>query len=154
MIWQLRFSSSNSIAVLKDTIKEDEENKIKQNWEFEEPGRSKLSNVSRIKYLLDLKKEKGEGLETNEEKLLVEKRERRINRNNMVSKLLDKNFSTTKQEIKPIKPVSINFITHKKYLYIFVRTLLLKSKLIMLLFKIIMIFFLKRCQILILIKNQ
>ena len=75
MVWQFRALNSNSLAILKDTIKQDNENKLKQQWEIDQPGRTKLSSTSRVKFMVEQKKENGEVLTLEDHRILNEQRE-------------------------------------------------------------------------------
>jgi hypothetical protein len=75
--WIIRVFSNETIGFVKDTSKEDMERALKESWEIAEPGRAEKAKKSRAKYLLQLKKEKGEELTYEEEQLLNEERERK-----------------------------------------------------------------------------
>ena len=49
--WVLRIISSDSVAVMKDTTKENRERQIKASWEQAEPGRAQKARSSREQYL-------------------------------------------------------------------------------------------------------
>ena len=61
--------STETLAILKDTTKEDKEKAIKKSWEDNEQGRAEKAKKSRRKYLAQLKKDRGESL--NEEELAL-----------------------------------------------------------------------------------
>lgn len=62
MRWMLKVYSQDTMAVVKDTEKEDSEKALKASWEQNEPGRAEKAKRSRLKYLAHLKKQKGEQL--------------------------------------------------------------------------------------------
>ena len=68
--WQIRAYSSLPLSIIKDTEKEELEEKIIQSWEEKEPGRKEKALKSREKYLLQLKQAKGDKL-TEEELAIV-----------------------------------------------------------------------------------
>ena len=66
--------SSDTLAVLKDTSKEDKERAIKKQWEDNEAGRAEKAKKCRRKYLIQLKKENGEQLTEEESAVLNQQR--------------------------------------------------------------------------------
>jgi hypothetical protein len=76
--WVVRVFSSDSLAFVKDTFKEDYERSIKDAWEINEPGRGDLAKRSRFRYMIECKKEKGEKLTFDEQIYLQDNRERKI----------------------------------------------------------------------------
>ena len=70
--WLLKVYSQDTMAVVKDTEKEDSEKALKASWEQNEPGRAEKAKRSRLKYLAYLKKEKGEQITEEEEEMLRE----------------------------------------------------------------------------------
>lgn len=72
--WKIKVYSSETLALLKDTDKEDREKALKASWETEEPGRAELASLSRQKFLL--KKRLAAGEELNEEELAIVKSKR------------------------------------------------------------------------------
>lgn len=50
--WQVKLYSSETLALIKDTDKEDREKALKASWEAEEPGRAEKAKLSRQKFLL------------------------------------------------------------------------------------------------------
>lgn len=74
--WFIRVFSTDNLAFMKDTSKEEAEALLKQNWEASQPGRSERAKLSRKKYLLHVKKQRGEALTAEEEALLNEARNR------------------------------------------------------------------------------
>lgn len=47
--------SSETLAIIKDTDKEDKEKALKAQWEAEEPGRAEKAKLSRQKFVLKKK---------------------------------------------------------------------------------------------------
>ena len=72
--WCIRIFSTDNIGFMKDTSEEEAENLLKDSWEAREPGRAEKAKISRKKFLLQLKKQRGEILNTEEENLLNEMR--------------------------------------------------------------------------------
>lgn len=54
--WQVRVFASETVAICKDTDKEDKENALKESWETEDPGRAEKAKSSRMRWTL-LKKQ-------------------------------------------------------------------------------------------------
>ena len=50
--WNIRVFSSNTLGFCEDTYKEDNERKVIEAWESEEPGRSELAKNSRKRFIL------------------------------------------------------------------------------------------------------
>jgi hypothetical protein len=50
--WVLKFFTSDTIALIKDTDKEDREKALKASWETAEPGRAEKAAKSRQRYLI------------------------------------------------------------------------------------------------------
>lgn len=50
--WVLKFFTSETIALIKDTDKEDREKALKVSWETAEPGRAEKAAKSRQRYLI------------------------------------------------------------------------------------------------------
>jgi len=50
--WHLAFYSTETVAVLKDTDKEDKEKALKASWEANETGRAEKAARSRQKFVL------------------------------------------------------------------------------------------------------
>lgn len=50
--WCIKVYSSETLALIKDTDKEDRERELKASWEAEEPGRAEKAKLSRTKFLL------------------------------------------------------------------------------------------------------
>lgn len=61
----MRVFSSDTVAIVKDTDKEDREKALKQSWETSEPGRVEKAKKSRERYLAIAKKNRGEELTRN-----------------------------------------------------------------------------------------
>jgi len=74
--WQIKVYSSETLALIKDTDKEDREKALKASWEAEEPGRAEKAKLSRQRFLLRKKQLSGEELTEEELEVLQEKRER------------------------------------------------------------------------------
>lgn len=55
--WFTTIYSSDTVALVKDTSKEDREKAIKKGWEEKEPGRAVNAKKSRSKYMLTQKEE-------------------------------------------------------------------------------------------------
>ena len=51
MTWVLKLFTSETIALIKDTDKEDKEKALKLSWEQAEPGRAEKAAKSRAKFL-------------------------------------------------------------------------------------------------------
>ena len=67
---------SETLALIKDTDKEDREKALKASWEAEEPGRAEKAALSRRKFILKQKQKRGEELTEEELEVLNERRER------------------------------------------------------------------------------
>jgi len=50
--WVMKLFTSETIAVIKDTDKEDREKALKASWEAAEPGRAEKAAKSRARYLI------------------------------------------------------------------------------------------------------
>lgn len=74
--WVLKFFTSETIALIKDTDKEDREKALKVSWETAEPGRAEKAAKSRQRYLIQQKQKAGESLTDDDLIVLYEKRER------------------------------------------------------------------------------
>lgn len=68
--WVIKVVSPESVSIVKDTEKADREQKIKESWETNEPGRASRARQSRERYLILQKKLRGEQLTEEEEELL------------------------------------------------------------------------------------
>ena len=68
--------NSDTLALVKDTDKEDREKALKASWETTDPGRAERAARSRQRYLLTKKIAKGEELTEEEQEVMKEKRER------------------------------------------------------------------------------
>ena len=68
--------SSETLALIKDTDKEDREKALKAQWEADEPGRAEKAKLSRQKFLLKKRQKAGEEIAEEELEILNEKRER------------------------------------------------------------------------------
>ena len=74
--WEVKVFSSDTLAIVKDTDKEDKENELKNSWEVAEPGRAEKSKKSRIRYIALTKQAEGLELTEEEKEVLKEKRVR------------------------------------------------------------------------------
>lgn len=72
----IKLYSSETLALIKDTDKEDREKALKASWETEEPGRAEKAAISRKKFAIRKKQKAGEELNEEELEILNEKRER------------------------------------------------------------------------------
>ena len=52
LTWHLRLFSSETLAIVKDTDKEDREKALKASWEQNEAGRAEKAKKSRLKFML------------------------------------------------------------------------------------------------------
>ena len=74
--WFVRIFATENIAFMKDSSKEEAEAALKEGWETKQPGRAERAKLARKKYLLHVKKQRGELLSAEEENLLSELRNR------------------------------------------------------------------------------
>jgi hypothetical protein len=74
--WRMRIFSDNIISFVKDTSKIAHEEKIKNEWELNQPGRKLKASDSRKKYLIYGKKMKGMDLSEEEKQILNQERVR------------------------------------------------------------------------------
>jgi hypothetical protein len=72
----MKVFSSETLAIIKDTDKEDREKALKASWEENEPGRAEKAKRSRQKFVLQEKLRKGEQLTEEEMAIVKEVRER------------------------------------------------------------------------------
>ena len=115
--WSIRVFASNTIGFLKDTIKEDCEQNLKDGWETAEPGRSELAKTSRQFYLVRKKKSMGEAISEKEEKVLkMPPRERKLSlqknleelpkikskENNLLKRRDSNNVKKKEENLKPV----------------------------------------------------
>lgn len=49
--WHFKIYSSETLAIIKDTDKEDKERALKASWEQAEPGRAEKAKRSRLKFI-------------------------------------------------------------------------------------------------------
>lgn len=70
--WVLRVIASDTIALIKDTRKEDKEEAIRKSWEVAQPGRAEQAKQSRLRFLAYSKSARGEDLTDHEKELLKE----------------------------------------------------------------------------------
>lgn len=52
IMWYMKVFSSETLAIVKDTDKEDKEKALKASWEANEPGRAEKAKRSRMKFML------------------------------------------------------------------------------------------------------
>ena len=78
--WKVKVYSSETLALVKDTDKEDREKALKASWETEEPGRAELASLARQKFVLKKKLAAGEEL-TEEELAVVKGKRERVKKN-------------------------------------------------------------------------
>ena len=76
LTWTVKMFNSETLALVKDTDKEDREKALKASWETADPGRAERAARSRQRYLLLKKMKSGEEPTEEEQELLKEKRER------------------------------------------------------------------------------
>ena len=76
--WRMRIFSDNIISFVKDTSKIAHEEKIKNEWELNQPGRKLKASDSRKKYLIYGKHMKGIDLSEEEKQILNQERKRSI----------------------------------------------------------------------------
>ena len=72
----MKWYTSETIALIKDSDKEDREKALKVSWETAELGRAEKATLSRKRFLLQKKQKSGEELSEDELELLKSKRER------------------------------------------------------------------------------
>lgn len=70
--WVLRIISSDTVALIKDTRKEDKEEAIRKSWETAQPGRAEQAKQSRLRYLAYMKSVKNEEMTEHEKELIKE----------------------------------------------------------------------------------
>ncbi len=75
--WVIRVFSSDTLGFVRDTTKEDSEKALKDSWELSETGRADKAKRSRFRFLAQCKRDRGEKLTSEEEKILLEERERK-----------------------------------------------------------------------------
>ena len=68
--WKIIVFSTDPICFVKNTMKEDKETAIKEEWDINEPGRALKASMSRKKYFLNVKAKNGELLTPEEEELI------------------------------------------------------------------------------------
>ena len=71
--WKITVFCTDPICFVKNTIKEDIQNAIKEEWEINQPGRAQKARISRKKYFLNIKSKSGELLSPEEEEILNSK---------------------------------------------------------------------------------
>jgi hypothetical protein len=60
LFWTMKIISSDTIAIVKDTDKEDAEKNLKESWERLDPGRNDKGKKSRIKFILSKRLRSGD----------------------------------------------------------------------------------------------
>ena len=102
--WKIRIFSDNIISFVKNNSKVSHENKVKQEWEDNQPGRKLLANVSRTKFLIYNKKLQGKAL-TQEEFNILNKERLRIydNENNKEEKAEKGEKNNKKMKLNKVK---------------------------------------------------
>ena len=93
--WKMRIFSDNIISFVKDLSKISHEDKLKSEWEVNQPGRKLKASDSRKKFLVYKKKEKGVTL-TEEEKQILKKERVRISEEEKEEITEDKNDKNKK----------------------------------------------------------
>lgn len=109
--WEMKVYSSDTVAIVKDTDKEDREKALKDSWEQAEPGRADKSRKSRLRYLASLKQERGEELTDQEKEALNEKRVRGAA--NLREAIPDPKAAKGKVDKKAAAPVEEDIKTHE-----------------------------------------
>ena len=74
--WYMKVFSSETLAIIKDTDKEDREKALKASWELNESGRQEKAKRSRQKFVLQERLRRGEQLTEEELSLVKEVRDR------------------------------------------------------------------------------
>ena len=82
----IKLFPTNTVVLVKDNTKEMQEKSLIDNWEVNQPGRSMLAHISKLKYKLHNKKENNKKLTKEEEDILNSPKEQ-IVKNNLL--LLD-----------------------------------------------------------------
>ena len=98
--WKMRIFSDNIISFVKDLSKISHENKLKSEWEINQPGRKLKASDSRKKFLIYKKKVKGVVL-SEEEKQILKKERIRISeaeKEEITEEKNDKNDKNKKQK--------------------------------------------------------
>ena len=100
--WNIIVFSTDPVLFVKNTLKEDEENEIKNNWEINEPGRALKANLSREKFLIEKKIKEGIDISEDEKSLLIKKFSKKIRSTTEIVKIKNKinlsNYSPIKNE--------------------------------------------------------
>ncbi len=92
--WSIIVFSTEPFLFVKNTLKEDEEIELKNNWEINEPGRALKANLSREKFLI--KKKIKEGVEISEEE------------KSLIKNKISKKMRSTTEIIKLKKSINLN----------------------------------------------
>ena len=77
-MWSIKVFPTDTLAFLKDTLKEDFYLELKSNWEAEDIGRAARAQRARNTYLAKLKKDQGHSLSSDEANLLKDERQRKV----------------------------------------------------------------------------
>ena len=113
--WKITVFCTDPICFVKNTIKEDIEFAIKEEWEINQPGRAQKARISRKKYFLNIKSKSGELLTPEEDGIL----NNNINFN-QTKDLIESNSNMIITNIPPIikkkssKNISKNKFKNKK----------------------------------------
>ena len=134
--WKISVFSTNPICFVKNTMKEDLEESIKEGWEINHPGRAERARISRKKYLLNLKSKSGELLTLEEQKLLdidlSQNKEKELfeSSSNMIitnilpkvnnkNKIIEKNKNKSKIKLQKIEVENNNNTIENKFNFLF-----------------------------------
>ena len=99
----MKWFTSETIALIKDTDKEDREKALKLSWENTEPGRAEKAAKSRARFSAQQKKARGEELTDADNEILNEKRER-VKKKDMEEALPVKGAPVKGGKAAPAKP--------------------------------------------------
>ncbi len=103
--WVLSVYGSEPVLFTKDTSKEDSEKFLKDDWEYNEPGRSDKARKSRLKHLILLKKNMGKILSPDEQQLLLEERPKTVSNASFLQNLESNNLKVAKENEKDKKGI-------------------------------------------------
>ena len=70
--WEFKIISTETIAVVNDTDKEDIEESIRLTWESAQPGRAEHAKKNRLRHLAELKRDSNLELDEEDVKILEE----------------------------------------------------------------------------------
>ena len=97
--WVVRIVPNETIALIRDTRKQDYEDSIRKSWETAQPGRAESAKTSRARYLASVKRSQGHELTEQEQELLKESwEERRKLRKEVDPKKAKKDDKKAKEE--------------------------------------------------------